>query len=1077
MSDPRNRSFTRFFMVVACALLAIAPAAFAQTTTGTITGAALATDGSALPGVTIEAIHTPTGTRYDTVTGGDGRFTIPNVRVGGPYRITGTLEGFRTFESNNTQVALGTPTEVTVRMALAAVTEAITVTATADEIINPNRTGSSSQVSEEVIETLPSVNRSLQDFARTNPYFRVDPSDVSATRVNVAGRNNRYNQIQIDGAVNNDLFGLADTGTPGGQTDVQPISIDAIEQLQLVVSPYDVRYGGFTGGGINAVTRSGTNEWRGSVFGSVRDASLVGEGPLGTEYRQFDHDQYGARFGGPIMRDRLFFFVTGEFNRRSAPTAAAAVGDPVNNPQQGVSTYFRNPAEAARVAEVLRTRYNYDPGALTDIQLGTESDTYFGRLDWNAGNNNQITLRHNYVDAFRDNAGTRTEARFTFPNAQYTQLDETNSTVLQVNSIFGANAYNEARIGFQTIRDKRAVPAIFPAIEIGGAAQNATITAGTERFSGANALDQDILEFTNDFTWTRGNHTLVLGTHNEFFEFRNLFLSDVYGAYFFGGLPGQANNLTNAMANFEANRPSEYRISYATGSDPLRATQFEAAQLGFYVNDSWRVNNQLTLSLGLRADIPRFPDTPSANPILPNALPGYRTDVTPQEDPVFSPRIGFNWNPGIGGNQQVRGGIGVFAGRTPFVWVSNAYAGTGVEQVSLTCRAAANCPVPAFNPDPTQQPRNLGAAGALTLDLIDPDFEFPRLWRATLGYDRDLFWGVRGTVEGVFSKTLQDVFYYNINYRQTGVNPIDNRPTYSAISNQLADAYLLSNTSEGFDKTGTIQLQRPFTNGLTMGVSYAAQDAKSAFDATSSRAVSNWRFRHNQGDIFEQDLSNSAFEVEQRLNGWVSYDFRTGPLTHGVGFFYNMQAGRPFSMLLGNDANGDLNNSNDLLYVPARDQVVYQFSDGSTVRTIRDANGNVIRTEAAEQVFRQFMARFGYNPYAGRITDRYEFQEPWNRQLDFHYELGLLLFGTEASITFDVLNALNMINNDWGTVRSIANQNTTIATFQAQRDAATGRPIFREAGNGRWNADTLFGLGTNDIRSRWQGRLGVRVSF
>ncbi|HEX8169737.1 MAG TPA: carboxypeptidase regulatory-like domain-containing protein [Thermoanaerobaculia bacterium] len=1052
----------RLLLFASMLLLAFPIVSHAQLTTGNLAGTVVGSDGSALPGVTIEAVHVPTGTRYSDVSGANGRFLIPNVRVGGPYRVTANLEGFRPFTSDNVNVALGNTTEVAVTLQLAAVTESITVTADTDPIINPNRTGSTSTVSEQTIETLPTVNRSLQDFARTNPYFRVDPTDVTATRVNVAGRNNRYNSIQIDGAVNNDLFGLADTGTPGGQTDAQPISLDAIEQLQLVLSPYDVRQGGFTGGGINAVTRSGTNDWKGSVFGSKRSQDLVGEGPLDVEYKEFKHDQYGGRLGGPILHDRLFFFATGEFNRRNAPTGASAGGD--------ASTQFRNPAEAARVSELLRSRYNYDPGPLTDIQLVTDSDTFFGRLDWNAGNKNQVTLRHNYVDATRDISGTRTEARFTFPTAQYVQLDKTNSTVLQVNSILSANAFNEGRVNFTTIRDLRQTPIAFPAVEIGGANQNATITAGTERFSGANALDQDILEVTDDFTWTRGAHTLVFGTHNEFFDFKNLFLSDVYGAYFFGAAPGQTNNLATAMANFEANRPTEYRITFATGADPRRATSFGAAQLGLYVNDSWRLSNQLTLSLGLRADRPSFPDTPSANPVAVSAL-GYRTDVTPSEKIVWSPRIGFNWNPHFGGNQQVRGGVGVFAGRTPFVWISNVYAGTGIEQVSLTCRLADNCPVPAFNPDPSAQPTNLGAAGATVLDLMDPDFEFPRVARATLGYDRDLFWGIRGTIEGVYSKTLQDVFYYNVRYRQAGVNPIDNRPTYTPVTPQVADAFLVSNTSKGFDKTATIQLTRPFSHGVTAGMSYAYQDAKSAFDATSSRGQSNWRFRHTQGDIFQDDPSNSAFEIEQRMNAWVTYDFRTGPLTHGVGFFYNMQAGRPFSMLQGNDANNDLNASNDLLYVPAQGQVIYQFSNGSTTRTI---NG---QTQTAEQVFTQFMKRFGYDPYAGRIVDRYEFQEPWNRELDFHYELGFALFGTETSVTFDVLNALNLIDKDYGTVRSIANQNTTIATIQAQRDPATGKPIYRESGVDRWNADTLFTLGTNDIRSRWQGRLGVRFTF
>jgi outer membrane receptor protein involved in Fe transport len=1067
MSLPR-----RLFLLLSLAIMALAPLAQAQITNGNLAGVVTA-DGSALPGVTIEAVHVPTGTRYSDVTGGDGRFNIPNARAGGPYTVTANLEGFKTSTVNGVQVSLGATAEVPIALALATVSETITVTADVDPIINPNRTGSTSEVGEEQIQNLPTVNRSLQDFARTNPYFRVDPTDVTSTRVNVAGRNNRYNSIQIDGAVNNDLFGLADTGTPGGQTDAQPISLDAIQELQLVVSPYDVRQGGFTGGGINAITRSGTNDWSGSVFGSSRNESLIGDGPADRPYTKFDQDQYGGRVGGPIMRDKLFFFVSGEINRRSAPTGVFP-----NDPNYPANLK----TNLVKVSDLLKARYNYDPGTLDDINAQTDSDTLFGRLDLNAGNH-QLTLRHNYVDAGRDVLGTRTTTRFTFPTTNYNQADETNSTVAQLNSVFTANAYNEARIGYQTVRDQRAVPVAVSSIEIGGAAQNATIAAGTERFSGANALDQNVLELTDDFTWVRGSHTVVMGTHNEFFEFVNLFQSDAFGAYFFGSatpLPQGTTAIDSAVAAFEANRPTEYRITYATGNDPLRPTSFEAAQLGFYVNDSWRVNNSLTLSLGLRADMPRYQDSPSANPIVAAALPGFRTDVTPSEDPVISPRVGFNWN--LGGNQQVRGGIGIFAGRTPFVWVSNAYAGTGVEQITLTCLASAGCAVPAYNPDPAAQPRNVGTPGApgtLTVDLIDPDFEFPRVLRATLGYDRELFWGVRGSAEAVYSKTQADVFYYNVNNRQVGTNPVDGRPTYAKVdATQIADAYLLSNTDRGRDLTATLQLQRPYRNGLTIGAGYAWQDAKSAFDATSSRAVSNWRFRHTKGDIFEDDISNSAFEIEQRLNANMSYDFRTGPLSHNFGLYYNMQAGRPFSMLLGNDANNDRNNSNDLLYIPATSQnVVYQFANGQSTRTLTLPDGTS-RTETASEIFREFMGRFGVQAPGGRITDRYEFQEPWNRQLDFHYELGFTAFGVETGLTFDVLNALNLINSDYGTVRSIANQNIAIASYTTAVNAQGQTVItYRESANGRWNADSLFTTGTNDIRSRWQGRVGLRVSF
>lgn len=1058
MSVPR-----RLVVLMIVGLLALAPAAFTQTTTGNISGVVTAA-GEALPGVTVEAVHTPTGTRYDTVSGADGRFIIPNVRVGGPYRVSATLEGFKPFEATNVNVALGATAEVPVTLALATVSEAITVTAEVDPIINPNRTGSQSQVSEEQIETLPTVNRSLQDFARTNPYFRTDPSSTIG-ELTVAGRNNRYNTIQIDGAVNNDLFGLAASGTPGGQSDAQPISLDAIEQLQLNVSPYDVRQSGFTGGQLNAVTRSGTNDIRGSIFASQRSEQWVGEGPRESEVTEFEQDQYGGRLGGPIMRDRLFFFVSGEHNNRSEPTGLSAAGDAPTQVTAAVLSAIN------RVQAVL-TGYQYDPGGLGEIQIERANDTLFGRVDWNIANKHNLTLRHNYNDATRDNVSGRTSpSRWRFPNANYVQANETHQTVAQLNSVFTANAYNELRVGYQTIRDKRAVPSIFPAVEIGGAAQNATITAGTDRFSGANALDQNILEITDDFTWIAGSHTVILGTHNEIFEFKNLFQSDAFGAYFFGPLAGATGTeLERAVAAFEQNRPSEYRITFATGDDPLRPTAFEAATYGFYVNDQWRVNNQLTLTGGLRVDLPRYPDTPSHNPIVERAV-GLRTDATPSEDPIISPRIGFNWNPQAGGNQQVRGGIGVFAGRTPFVWVSNAYAGTGVEQVSLTCLARAGCDVPAFNPDPFNQPRigAGGAAGTLTVDLIDPDFEFPRVLRATLGYDRDLFFGVRGTIEGVYSQTQQDVFYLNVNRRQTGTNPIDGRPTFSKINTaDLDSGYLLTNTDQGHETTFTVQLNRPFTNGLTVGVNYAWQDAQSAFDATSSRAVSNWRFRHTKGDIFEDDLSNSAFEIEQRLNANLSYNFRTGPVSHTVGAYYNMQSGRPFSMLLSSDANGDLNNSNDLLYLPTSGQVIFEFASTAYRRGTHPVTGLT-----AEETFRKFMESFGTG-LDGRITDRYEFQEPWNRRLDFHYELGIPIFGVETSLQLDILNALNLIDNDYGTVQFISNQNTTIATY-AGTDSATGKPIFRETAVDRWSRERLFSIA--DIPSRWQGRLGVRVSF
>lgn len=344
-------SFRRLFtLAIALCALVVVPAANAQITTGSIAGQVSAS-GDALPGVTVEAIHTPTGTRYDAVSGSNGRYTIPNVRVGGPYRITATLEGFRPFEATNVNVSLGSTAEVGVSMQLSTVSESITVTATADDIINPNRTGAASAVSEEQIESLPTVNRTLQDFARTNPYFNVDPQDASATRMTVAGKSNRYNNIQIDGAVNNDLFGLSATGAPAGQTESQPISLDAIEELQLLVAPYDVRQGGFSGGGLNAVTKSGTNALHGTAYYLGRSETFVGrytDPNSGTEslpYGAFSEKLGGGSVGGPLRRNRAFFFGNFEVNRRGVPSGFSVGGS------SGVD--FGRVAEATRVVNVL----------------------------------------------------------------------------------------------------------------------------------------------------------------------------------------------------------------------------------------------------------------------------------------------------------------------------------------------------------------------------------------------------------------------------------------------------------------------------------------------------------------------------------------------------------------------------------------------------------------------------------------------------------------------------------------------------------------------------------------------------
>lgn len=1096
MPHRRSPGF-RFALLCSVFISTFSLSLHAQVTSGSIGGNVTTRgDNVALPGVTIEAVHLPTGTRYTTATNSNGRYVIPNARIGGPYRITAALEGFKGSTVQNAQVRIGETTEVPIALGLAAVSEAITVTASSDPIINPNRTGSESQVSTKQIETLPTVNRSLQDYARTNPYFVIDPRDESQTTMQVAGRNNRYNNIQIDGAVNNDLFGLAATGTPGGQANTQPVSLDAIQQIQLVVSPYDVRQGGFTGGGINAVTRSGTNKLSGSVFGTKRSASNVGKNvPVfipanfsGNGSRtaitekpitNFSYSQFGGRLGGAIIQDRLFFFVNGERNRKSQPegnSADGTAGTNYSNATQDAVCGNVPGCSAERLRQDLMTRFNYDPGLLGDLGKLTPSNLGFLRLDLNASAGNALTLRHNYVKGSTDVASNRSSGQFRFPTSIYTQADRTNSSVAQLNSVLTASAYNEARIGVQTIKDARVTPVIFPSIEIGGTNQNATLNAGTERFSGANSLNQKITEITDDFTWTRGNHTIVLGTHNELFKFKNLFLSEAYGYYFYPTLAAFENQTCPTITSGIG---CEYRISYATGSDPRRPTAFGAQQYGVYASDQWHMNNNLTLTFGIRGDKPRFNDTPSFNPAVQTAI-GFNTATHPAEEIVVSPRIGFNWNPG-GGKQQLRGGIGVFAGRAPYVWVSNAYGGTGVEQVSLACRSIDKCAVPAFNADPLNQPK-LGAAGALSVDLIDPNFKFPRVLRGTLGYDRELFWGVRGTLELLYSRTQEDVYYQNLNYVQAATSPLDGRPTYARRTTALVDATILTNTTKGSEVVQTLQLVRPFAHGVTLSGNYAHQNAKSAFDATSSRAISNWRFQHNRGDIFTPQLGRSAFEQKHRFNLSATYDLATGPFNHTFGLFYNAQSGRPYSLLLGGDPNRDTNASNDLLYIPGGADKFILCPSNATTPTATSPCGS--RTALDSGLFQNYITAAGLDPTKARIINKYESFEPWSRHLDFHYGLQLPVKIAFTEVTLDMLNLLHYFDKNQGNVYFVSNQNVTPVTYVAQ-DAATGKPIYREgsttldaSGNRTFGSLTpgrQFSIA--DLPSRWQMRLGLRVTF
>jgi hypothetical protein len=1026
--------------LVAALCLTLSSLASAQTvTTGSIAGVVMDSQGGVLPGATVTAVHTPTGTSYEGISDGEGRYTILNVRVG-PYEITANMSGFRVEKQRDLVVKLGEQTTLDFKLQVATVSETVEVRGES-LIIDPSRAGTADSVSRATIENLPTISRSLTDMARISPYFNPIGLNEDPLAVSVAGRNNRYNNVQIDGAVNNDLFGLAASGTPGGQTEVQPISLDAIQELQLVVSPYDVRQGGFSGGGVNAITRTGTNRFAGTGYFFGRNQDFVGKGVSDTKIAEFKQQQFGGSLGGPIVQNKAFFFGNLDFDRRDNPSGISV---------STTGQTFGREAEIDRFLSILRDRYNYDPGGKQEFIRTINSDKIFVRSDMNLTPRHQLTARHNYNDSAND-IGRPTVSSYFMPDAFYQIKNNTNSSVVQLNSTFGTMV-NEARFTYQRIQDRRGgqpnEDRPFPFVQVN--LSSGTVRAGRENFSTANELDQDIFELTDDFTWMRGNHTLTIGTHNEFFKFRNLFIRDSFGNYTF-----------DSLDLLEQGFAQSYSFSFSLTSDPLQSARFKVRQFGFYVGDQWRPRNDLTVTAGVRADIPTFPDRPTRNPLTENTV-GFRTDEVPG-GVQWSPRVGINYALSEDGREQVRGGFGLFAGRTPYVWLSNQYGNTGIEfqRISIS-RVNGSERIP-FSPDASNQPTTVPGASVATneIDLIDPDYKYPSLMRGNLAYDRALGWQfLVGTVEFLYSKNINDIKYQNLNLRQIGNRP-DGRPVYSRnVVPGISDLIFLTNSDQGDAWSIAFKVERPFRDRFFANVSYLYGKSRSILDGTSSQAASNWGNVYVPGDPNDPPLTRSNFDPGHRITASGSYQVpMPAGLSATASVFYSGQSGRPWSANYGTDYNLDSRGTNDLLFIPASTDG-YAFTNGTFEDLMAFVN--------AEKCLSDFI---------GKTHERNACRAPWQNTLDFKFNLGLPIKRARVELTWDVLNLINLISSDNGVVeyanfndllvaRTSVSNTTGIVTYDLRNIFLNGE---------RQDPQGLFTR--NDLASRWQMQFGARLRF
>ncbi|HAS42671.1 MAG TPA: hypothetical protein DCS93_19480 [Microscillaceae bacterium] len=1085
---------------------------FAQgATTASMAGIVTDANGAGLPGATIVAVHLPTGTQYGAATNTNGRFRFPSVRVGGPYKVTVSYVGFKDQVEQGFSLALGsTKTFKFVMKEGGLQLNEVQVVARKSDILNGERNGTETKIGEEEINVLPTASRNLTDYLRLNPQSGVSETG-DGPAISFAGQNNRFNSIFIDGAVNNDVFGLSGSGTNGGQTGVSPISPDAIEQFQVVISPYDVTLGGFTGGGVNAVTRSGTNEFKGSAYFFTRNENLSGRTPTDnenferTQLDNFNATTYGLRIGGPLIKNKLFFFLNAEVQRDEE-------SQPYNLDQGYLGNF--NEGGIQQVRDFFINNYNYDPGEFLNNKRERRGNKILLKLDYNLNKNNSLTLRHSVSYAEETERNPSTNSTINFSNNAEFFPSTTNSSAVEWKSNFNSNLSNKMIIGFTTVRDDRGfISNPFPRVVIrdNGTSGRAQLNIGSEPFSIGNVLEQDVLTFTDNLTYFKGKHTLTFGMHHEYYNIYNLFVRENFGVYTYNSFVDfVAGNTPDSYVRTYVLRPGEDAAQGDAATDV--AAKIQAMQLGFYVQDEFQVSEKLKLTGGLRLDVPTFLSSPEANPTFNNnSLPamaavwgieeGTEAGTNPSAQLLFSPRLGFNYDVRGDRTFQIRGGLGLFTGRAPFVWPGGSFSNNGVFLSSVGVAdpvlTSNGNPLP-FNPNPNQQYVNSQLNGfsfqsGPQIDLFAKNFKFAQVFRTSLAVDYQLPFGLIATLEGLYTKNINSIAYRNINVErptQSFTEPDGTvRPVYNgaAIDATYGRVLYAFNTNKGYSYNLTASITKPFADGWTAGASYTFGRSKVLFDGTSSQNSSNWR---NVEVVDRNDLvlGFSDFDLGSRVNIFASYRIeyaKLGATTLSV--FYNGQSGRRFSYTYnrgpssfgnlrsagGNDLSG--RQFNDLIFVPA---------DPSQINLVdyTDNDGNVVTAAEQWTALNQYIEDDPYlSKNRGKVAERNGGRAPFENILDIKImqEFFVNVGGKRNTLQFslDIFNFTNMLNKNWGRRRNYGFDAVNLINFQGYTDNGGNLVPSYTYTNRRTKAQLSDIDDTGILSSRWQMQLGVRYIF
>ena len=1052
MKNMKNKLFL-ILMILPITML------FSQVTTSSLKGVVYDETNEVLMGVNVVVIHTPTGTTYGGVTNIDGRFNLVNLRVGGPYTVTISYIGYQEQSYQDVFLTLGKSESLSINLLTGELEldEVVISASSSKGVFGRDRTGAQTNVGRRELSTMPTISRSAADFTRLEP---------TASNGSFGGRNDQFNNFSLDGAIFNNPFGL-DAATPGGQTDTQPVSIDAIDQIQVSTAPYDVTQSGFTGASVNAVTKSGSNALTGTVYGFYRNEDFTGSKINGEKIfvPKLSQSQSGFSVGGPLVKNKLFFFTNFEQDKRN------------DLGQSWLPNRGTNAINESRVAEsdlilVKKTLLGlgYDPGSYEGFIHQTESTKGIFKLDWNINNKNQLAVIYNWLDASKEKPAHPTALGFRGPSASILQFENSGyqmnnqlkSVQLELNSSVSEVVSNKFQMGYTKFDDYRTpMSTPSPAITIKDGVSSNYIITGHEPFSINNVLDQTVFQMSNNTTYVKANHTYTAGFSYEKFEFDNSFNLGTYGF-------GNENGYVGAFGSF-----ASVADFVAAGNNGLLAAAFNNAkaisnkdtwamaetnvgQFAIYLQDEWEVSEDFKLTYGLRMDKPLYFDTDEkAQDVIDGDALGYPADYFPDIPYVnpntgrveqlsntkmpskawlVSPRVGFNYDVNGDGILQLRGGSGLFSGRFPFVWLGN----------------------------------QVGNPNFWFQQVVDPGYKFPQVWRTNIGSDHIFDNGVLLSADISYTKDINgaQVQNWGLTTPSDNLSGVDNRPIYKLTDHVIgafgsqANAYVFSNSSKGRIWNLALKAQKTFDNGLYTSLGYSYLDSKDVNSIEAEITGDAFVFNPVMGDANFDQLSYSKYGDKNRVIGVASKNWSYG--TDGkwgstLTTFFEYTRGGRFSYTYAGDINLDGSGLNDLLYVP----------------TLAEVNQMNFSGSGQAAAFEAYISQDDYlSARRGQYTQRYGALSPWRGSWDvkFLQDYRVKVSDDKTNLiqfSIDVLNFGNLINSKWGLVQ----QPNAVQPIGVSVDE-NNRPTYTFSSN----LKETFGYDSG-LMSRWQMQFGLRYRF